>query len=92
MSGAPQGTDAGGLAEALAARGYACAVEARERLALLMPTAQWPALDEAAARRGLFGLAAQFGFTHVALEVPNDDAPAVAAGAAAAGAPDAARG
>jgi hypothetical protein len=81
----PAQTDARGFAEALAARGYPCVVEARERLALLAPSGAWPAMDDATARRAVHGLATQFGFTHVALEVSDEREPG------ASGAPRAAR-
>lgn len=61
--------DGAALAEALRARGFPCDVEARERLAVLLPTGAWPALDDAARRRELHALATQAGFTHVALDV-----------------------
>jgi hypothetical protein len=48
-------------------------VEARDRLAVLVPTGEWPSLEDATTRRGLHQLAASLGFTHVALEVADDD-------------------
>lgn len=78
-------TDPHGLAAALEARGYPCMVESRERLAVLAPSGPWPALDDAAARRAVHVLAAQFGFTHVALELVDDGATATSSPAAARG-------
>lgn len=73
--------DAEALTRALAARGLPGRVEARERLAVLVPGAEWPALADAAERRALHQLATQHGFTHVALELDAGDAPRDAAGA-----------
>ena len=68
------GADALGLAAALAERGMGCVVEARERLAVLVASGEWPALAEAAERRVLHRLAVAHGFTHVALELDDDGA------------------
>ena len=68
--------DALGLATALAERGMECVVEARERLAVLFATDDWPALAEAAERRALHRMAMTYGFTHVALELDAADDPA----------------
>ena len=65
--------DAQALHAALAARGLPCEVEARDRLAVLVPTGEWPSLEDATTRRGLHQLAASLGFTHVALEIAADD-------------------
>ena len=70
--------DALGFAAALAERGMACGVEARERLAVLFTSEDWPALAQAAERRTLHGLATQYGFTHVALELDADEDGAAA--------------
>ena len=68
--------DALGLAAALAERGTACVVEARDRLAVLFASDEWPALGDAVERRAVHQLAVAHGFTHVALELdlPEDDA------------------
>lgn len=68
--------DALGLAAALAERGTACVVEARDRLAVLFASEAWPALGDAVERRAVHQLAVAHGFTHVALEldVEEDDA------------------
>lgn len=71
--------DALGLAAALAERGLACVVEARDRLAVLFAGDEWPALADAAERRALHRLATTFGFTHVALELEAGE-PGAAAG------------
>jgi hypothetical protein len=74
--------DARGLAAALAARGVACGVEGRERLAILIPSREWAELQDAARRREVSALAASFGFTHVALELePGEPEAARASGA-----------
>lgn len=70
--------DARALGEALAGEGMACRVEARERLAVLVPERgdadAWRSLADAARRRALHQLATRHGFTHVALELDPDDA------------------
>jgi hypothetical protein len=65
--------NAAALAAAIAELGIACALEARGGLALLLPTTDAVAslqLDET--RRAVLALARQHGFTHVAIELPND--------------------
>jgi hypothetical protein len=68
---------AAALEHALAAAGLPCAVEGRDRLAVLVadpPVAA--ALAGAAAREQAVRLAAAHGFTHLALELrPAADAP-----------------
>lgn len=66
--GPPVG-DATGLALALSELGLSCAVEAHERLAVLVPTSAMPDLSDAAVRRRLQALATRHGFTHVALDL-----------------------
>ena len=73
--------DAAGLAAALAARGMSCTVEARERLAVLLPRGDWSAAADAAERRAVHQLATTFGFTHAALELDADADVAPSAGA-----------
>lgn len=77
MSAAASAPDAAALEGALTDEGLACRVEARERLAVLVPRGDWPALDDAPRRRALHQLATRHGFTHVALELDadGDDAP-----------------
>lgn len=61
------------LAAAIAELGIACTLEVRGGLALLLPTADAVAslqVDET--RRAVLALAKQHGFTHVAIELPND--------------------
>ena len=65
--------NAAALASAIAELGIACALEARGGLALLLPTTEGVAalrVDET--RRAVLALAKQHGFTHVAIELPND--------------------
>lgn len=73
MSDLAETPDAPALATALAALGVRCEVEARGRLAVLVPRAPL-ALDDPARRRELQRLAQRHGFTHVALELTDDDA------------------
>ena len=61
------------LAGALAKLGVECALEVRGGLALLLPTAEGAAalqVDEK--RRAVLALAKDHGFTHVAIELPNE--------------------
>jgi hypothetical protein len=60
------------LETAMAERGYACRVEAHDRLAILTLTTSHPreAGDLAAFREAALALARAKGFTHVALELP----------------------
>lgn len=70
-------SDAAALRRALAERGFDCDVEARDRLAVLVPRAAFPALADREARDAIVALAAATGFTHIALELteaPPDDA------------------
>jgi hypothetical protein len=65
--------NAAALAAALTELGIACALEVRGGLALLLPTTDAVSslqLDET--RRAVLALAKQHGFTHVAIELPND--------------------
>ena len=66
--GPPVG-DATGLAVALSTLGLQCMVEARERLAVIVPTGGVPDLGDAAVRRRVQSLATAHGFTHVALDL-----------------------
>jgi hypothetical protein len=56
------------LESALHAAGYPCAVEARDRLAVIVPggAGNW---GEACTRRALARLAREHGFTHAAVEL-----------------------
>jgi len=69
---------AAGLQQALSAMGIACTVEAREKLALIIPASE-SMLSDVAIRRAVLALLADHGFTHVALEIPDqpDDHAAV---------------
>lgn len=79
MSGAPQGTSDGSgaararsLGAALAELGVAAAVEPRERLAVLRAApGALAGLHEGARRREVVALAAQHGFSHVAVELED---------------------
>ena len=73
------------LREALAAAGFACEVEAHDRLAVLVPDDARDAARMAgpAARRTISALAREHGFTHAALELRAGDADAVAGAGAA---------
>jgi sugar phosphate isomerase/epimerase len=61
------------LAAAIAELGLRCAIEARGGLVLLMPDPESVAMlanDET--RKAALALARQHGFTHAAIELPND--------------------
>lgn len=61
------------LAAAIAELGVQCALEARGGLALLMPVKESVALlQDPDTRRAVLALAREHGFTHVAIELPND--------------------
>lgn len=67
------GRNATALAEGIAALGLVCDVEARGGLALLLPAAgSVEKLAEEETRRAALALAREHGFTHVAIELPND--------------------
>ena len=57
------------LERALVEAGIAVRVEVRERLAVLIPHAEKPDLTSEQQRRSVVALAAERGFTHVALEL-----------------------
>ena len=57
------------VARALAAAGIDTGVEVRDRLVVLTPRGDVPDLTSAERRRALLALAAERGFTHVALEL-----------------------
>jgi hypothetical protein len=57
------------LEGALGALGIDCRVEDHERLALVVPRRQAPGLTDPELRRSVVRLAAEHGFTHVALEL-----------------------
>ena len=58
-----------GLEEALLAIGIAARVEARDALAVLVPTGDVGPLVDASARRRAAALAREHGFSHLALEL-----------------------
>jgi len=61
------------LAEGLAELGLVCVLEARGKLVLLMPdAASVEKLADESLRRAALALAKQHGFTHAAIELPND--------------------
>jgi sugar phosphate isomerase/epimerase len=65
--------NAAALAAAIAELGLKCAIEARGGLVLLMPDADSVArLADDETRRAALALARQHGFTHAAIELPND--------------------
>jgi hypothetical protein len=67
------GRNAAALAAAIAELGVQCSLEARGGLALLMPVEESiSALQSPDTRRAVLALARQHGFTHVAIELPND--------------------
>lgn len=93
MSGV-SGPDAAALETVLRGEGFACRVEARDRLAILVPDQASDAgtpdagapnatsgLVLRAARERALGLARAHGFTHVALELPPVPTLAPAPGA-----------
>ena len=57
------------LERALVEAGIAARVEARERLAILIPQAENPDLTSEQQRHAIVALAVERGFTHVALEL-----------------------
>jgi hypothetical protein len=65
--------NAAGLASAIAELGVQCSLEARGGLALLQPVKESvAALQSPETRRAVLALARTHGFTHVAIELPND--------------------
>jgi hypothetical protein len=61
------------LASAIAKLGIDCALEVRGGLALLLPTPEGAtALQVDEKRRAVLALAKEHGFTHVAIELPNE--------------------
>ena len=67
------GRNASALAAAIAELGLQCALEARGGLALLLPVPESVAmLQQPETRRAVLALAREHGFTHVAVELPND--------------------
>ena len=67
------GRNASSLAAAITALGLHCALEARGGLALLTPAPESVAmLQQPETRRTVLALAREHGFTHVAIELPNE--------------------
>ena len=65
--------NAAALADAIAELGVQCSLEARGGLALLLPVQESVAiLQSPDTRRAVLALARAHGFTHVAIELPND--------------------
>jgi len=61
------------LAQGLAELGLVCVLEARGKLVLLMPDQESVAkLADESLRRSALALAKEHGFTHAAIELPND--------------------
>lgn len=64
---------AAALATAIAKLGVECALEVRGGLALLLPTPEGAAaLQRDESRRAVLALTKEHGFTHVAIELPNE--------------------
>jgi hypothetical protein len=67
------GRNAAALAQALASLGIECSVESRGGLVLLQPNTESVAkLADEEMRRAALRLARQHGFTHAAIELPNE--------------------
>ena len=62
---------ADGLQRALRAIGIDCTVEARDKLAIIIPAAPARNFSEASLRRAAVALLAEHGFSHLALEIPG---------------------
>lgn len=61
------------LAKGLTELGLSCSVEARGKLVVLLPDQESVAkLAEDTTRRAALALAKEHGFTHAAIELPND--------------------
>ena len=73
-SGPGFAVDAAALEADLATLGVDCSVEPRERLALVMPRAGHDRLADADVRREAVRFAEARGFSHLALELPEDGA------------------
>jgi hypothetical protein len=65
---------ADGLQRALRALGIDCTIEARDKLAIIIPTASARDVGEMALRRSALALLAEHGFTHLALEITDTPA------------------
>ena len=63
-----------GLRQALAALGIECRVEARDKLAVIIPPKDGTKLNDIAVRRSALALIREHGFTHLALEIPDTPA------------------
>jgi hypothetical protein len=61
---------ADGLERALRAIGIECTVEARDRLAIIIPSTLTPQFSETAVRRAAIAMLPEHGFSHLALEIP----------------------
>ena len=61
------------LEAGLRALGITCAVEAHERLAVIIPTGDTTMLEDARIRRAAMALLPAHGFTHLALELTVPD-------------------
>ena len=61
--------NAAALEADLRALGILCTIEARDRLAILVPIATADHLDQETVRRDAVRLAESHGFTHLALEI-----------------------
>jgi hypothetical protein len=70
------------LEAALGRLGIAGRIEARARLAVLVPSGGLAPLADAATRRRAFALAREHGFTHLALELVDEPADGRGDGAA----------
>jgi hypothetical protein len=65
---------ADGLQRALRGLGIDCTVEAREKLAIIVPSGSLRDFSESSLRRSAIALLAEHGFTHLALELPDSPA------------------
>jgi hypothetical protein len=64
--------------QALRALGVRCAVEARGNLAIVIPAPGERTLEDAAVRRAVVAVLRSYGFTHAAVEPPDEPKPATA--------------
>ena len=65
------------LRDALRAEGMAFEVEGRDRLAVVVPQADFASFADPALGARLLELGARHGFTHVAVEIPSGDGAAL---------------
>ncbi len=68
-----RGVDSAALEADLATLGIRCRVEARDRLALVVPRDGYESLADPELRRKAMRMAEAHGFSHLALELPDDE-------------------